>query len=155
MTLFSTIIQFNELLLFLYLGLMSGLLFYVFKLIFNTLNMFIYKKISKKQLSIDNILTETLNKKRLGFIKFKRDYFKFLKTFSNVVLNIVLAILFALTIITSFFINLKYNFGNISFYYILIWALFFYLGCVVVKTVANFIITFYNYFCKRLKSHEK
>ena len=155
MTLFSTLIQFNILLLFIFLGLASGTAFNIFKTAFTFLNKIFNKNLKLKQEFLNNLLTANPSKNKLRKLKFKKKYLVFIKNFLTIFFNFILIIIFISTIIVSFLINLKYNFGCLSFYYILIWILFFYLGYTFIKIVANFIISFYNSLNKRLKKDER
>ena len=152
MTLFSTFIYFNCVLLFLYLGLICGIVFNSFN---KSLVFFKVVLISKNNLKIENLKKRVNKAKNKTSIKFKQNFYKFLNIFANVFVSNLLLILFVVLIALSFLVNLKYNFGVLKFWYILIWIVSFCLGNVFVKIVANFFVNFYNYFKIKLKRNLK
>ena len=151
MTLFSTLVHFNCLLLFLYLGLSCGIVFGFLQQFVNKLKNFLIKKIDCKIEKLETVKNDgqkggTLPKNKLNHNKIKQRFYKFLNMATICVSSCLLVASFVSLIVISFFVNLKYNFGVLKFWYVLIWIISFYLGNVFVKIVANLFVNFYNYF---------
>lgn len=161
MTLFSTLIHFNCLLLFLYLGLICGITFGFLNRFFNALKRFLIKKKNNKigKLNNNKDITSSLDstkKNKPKNTKIKQNFYKGLITTFIFVFSSLSIIVFVGLMVFSFLVNLKYNFGVLLFWYCFIWAIFFYLGQVFVKIVANFFVNFYNYLkIKKEKPHEE
>ena len=149
MVLFSSLNHFNALLLFVYLGLLSGIIFYPFYY----LTKFLDRPLKLKNKNFKKeILNRQKNKNKLEafFSTIKNGLLIFFKKAFRVILKIACLIMFCLLIVFSYFCNLKYNFGCASIYYVLIWCGAFFAGVVFIKIVANFLINFYNKFIKKV-----
>ena len=121
MFLFSSFNHPQIFVLFLYLGLLFGTLFYSFC-----------------------FLTKPL---------------RFKKQTTNKILNIVLTILKCLLLCSIFFItfktNLTLNMGYFNFWFLLVFVFGFCLSYVFVKSLANFVCSFYNKHIKGKFKHER
>lgn len=148
MVLFSSFSHFNIFLLFLYLGLLCGSLFCLTNNIFAFLKTFILKLNNNRLIKLYSLNVNGKFKKLHHNIKVKLIELKC--KILNCFLNIFLLLFFVAEIVLCYFINLKYNFGCFSFYYLIIWGISFYLGYVFIKMVANFLINFYNRFIKKV-----
>ncbi len=167
MILFPTFNHVLLLFLYVYLGLVSGI---IFKIIdkFSTL---IKAKVDKpfSHLKKEKIETSTnygKTKKKLknteNISKIKKQkqaknhliIFKIIlnktrvylvKGFSSCILIVTLVCL----VFVSFLINLQLNFGEIRIIYVCVWVLSFFVGKRFFNLLANYITNFYNYLCKR------
>lgn len=170
MILFSTFNHFFLLLLFIYLGLSSGIVFcfvnkftniFSFKknkrenpkkerkLLFFKLGTKLFRKNNKTNQSItknSNLQQRKLKKNKLqkatllGFVRYTIK--ETLKIFT----------LF-LCVFVSFLINLQLNFGYLRPIYVVLWIIFFIIGKSLFNLLANFFTSFYNYCIKRIKKN--
>lgn len=144
MILFSTVNQPLILWLFCYLGFASGLVFFT---VFNLSNIIREKKILKK--NVTKMTTEkNLKKKKSNnkFLKNCKKMFNFCFKYFSIILS-VLTFLFVLLI--SYYLNLLYNYGEVTFVNIVFYCFAFTLANIFLKTLAKFMNAFYN--DKRLK----
>lgn len=171
MSLFYSFNHIVVFLLFSYLGLFSGLIFSLFKKI---ICFFVVKlkkalkwgekkqkgdkpkQILKKHNKIDsnpqngakngknNIKPNSKNLKTLKI-------YKFLKIINKLTVNILSSFCLILCVAISFYFNLKLNFGELRFVYVLVWISFFFVGKSLCNLLANYFLCFYNYFIKRKK----
>ena len=143
MTLFSTLNQPLILWFFCYLGFVSGLIFFsVFKLT----NLLKDAKILKKDLTNKEEKKEkTDEKKRLKFLKILSKNIKIILQFMLRILSIILStITFFIVILLSFYLNLNFNYGEITFINVIIYSNAFFLSNIFLKMVAKFLFNFYN-----------
>ena len=149
MTLFYTLTQYKSFILFAYLGLFCGVLFEFIKTLLNAFSFYLSKKISSREL----IATKTNKKHKFKnlIIKLKINFNVIINKLFNIFSSIFLPLIFLLETVVCFFVNLKYNLGILSVICICAWIAFFYMGKSLTKTVAKFIISFYNYLVKKVK----
>ena len=151
MTLFLSFNQPIIFLLFVYLGLVSGVVFNIFSFISNILFIKLKKGLKKP----------VLNKKAS---KFKQEVEKTSKTQNkpqkqtqnNIVKNIIKnlpILIFIISVVFSYLTNLHLNFGHLRLIYVLIWVLFFFISKTLCKILANYFLSFYNIFIKRIKKN--
>jgi len=143
MTLFSTLNQPLILWFFCYLGFVSGLIFFsVFKLT----NLLKDAKILKKDLTNKEEKKEkTDEKKRLKFFKMLSKNIRIILQFILRILSIILStITFFIVILLSFYLNLIFNYGEITFINVIIYSSAFFLSNIFLKMVAKFLFNFYN-----------
>ena len=144
MTLFSTTIQIYEVLLMIYVGLISGIIFHFLFYFVSYIN----NKIKNKQPASKNQAQK--NKKFLKH-KVKLFYLNFISFF----INFVLLLAFICILSASYLINFSYNMGHFSLIHIALWCMAFFVGRRFVKIVAKFSFYFYNVLRKALKRNEK
>lgn len=163
MVLFSSFSHIYLLLMFVYLGLLSGIVFFSCCLLCNNIknNALIRLKrlkrlkpqlIFAKQQKVPKIpKSHKKNKPNINTLKRLNNLTKgFLKTkqiFNNIYILFVesiKAIILIVVVLISFYINLIYNFGEFRLIYIITWCLFFLFGYIMVKKVAKLFYNFYN-----------
>jgi len=137
MTLFSTINQPLILWFFCYLGFLSGLIFFA---IFSLTNLIRNKHILKQNITKKGInKAQKQNKKKFaGF---------FINVFSLIFksLSIVFSVLTLFCVLLlSYYLNLLYNYGEVTFVNIIFYCCAFVLANIFLKTLAKFLHTFYN-----------
>lgn len=173
MTLFLSFNQPIIFLLFVYLGLVSGVVFNIFSFISNILFIKLKKGLKKPVLNkkaskfkqevektsktqnkpqkqtqnniVKNII-KNLNKTKKGFL----DLFKYIVLFIFKNLPILI---FIISVVFSYLTNLHLNFGHLRLIYVLIWVLFFFISKTLCKILANYFLSFYNIFIKRIKKN--
>lgn len=149
MTLFYTVNQPIVFWLFCYLGFVSGSVFFaVFRASQKIGNKKILKEnITKKPLKKD-LKKEDKKQKKIIIISLKiaKSFIKFFST-------IFCILVFFIVIISSYFLNLNLNYGEVSVVNILVYFCAFVLSDLFVKTVANFLYSFYNK--RRMRKHNR
>ena len=172
----SLFYSFNHIIVFLlfsYLGLFSGLIFSLFQKIRCFFVVKIKKalkwgekkqkehkpkQILKKHNKIDSSPKNGAKngkknmKPNLKFFK-TADFYKILKIINNLISNILSSFCLLLSVAISFYFNLKLNFGELRFVYVLVWVGFFFVGKSLCKLLANYFLCFYNYFIKGKKQN--
>ena len=149
MTLFYSFTQFNSILLFVYLGLICGIIFETLKNILNTISFAFFKR--KVIHNSTNKISKKKNKFKNFLIKNKSYFIVFLNKFLTTSTYILLLFSLIIEVSVCFFINLEYNFGIITIFCVFLWIVMFYVGKGITKTVAKFAINFYNYLNKKVK----
>ena len=158
-------------LLFTYLGLFSGLIFSLFKKIICFFVVKLKKALKwgekkQKEVKPKQILKKNKNidsnpqngakngknniKPNLKFFK-TAGFYKILKIINNLTVNILSSFCLILCVVISFYFNLKLNFGELRFVYVIVWIGFFFVGKSLCNLLANYFLCFYNYFIKRKK----
>lgn len=173
MTLFSSFNHIAIFLLFTYLGLVSGIVFnctnyfsiLLQQRIKNGLEISILNKNKQKskQLQKETIKNEYKGKNKrknnilkIIYIKFKKlksFLFKNAKKIICLILKILPVLVFINCIVFSYLVNLKLNFGYLRLVYVFIWFIFFIVSKTLCKIVANYFMSFYNYFIKRINKN--
>ena len=167
--LFSTFNNEIVLLLFLYLGVLSGFI-YAFS---NTIILKLQQGTKHLKIAAKKGIKDDKKDKKIGQNKLKnkektrekeqkrgknRRYFYKLKSFLLTSVNYLLeglkAMVLALIVILCYLINLKLNMGNIRVLYLIIWLFAFFIGKRVYNLLANYILSFYNYIRKKGMKHE-
>lgn len=126
----------------------------------------IYKKENKplKQKRINQKNTHKQKQKRPRFValkrfkkqlretnfKVKKVLNKFKKPLVNFISVVVKITLMFLLILVSYLINLKLNFGEVRFVFVLVFVASFFVAKSLLKLVAIYFINFYNYFVRKL-----
>lgn len=168
MILFTSFNYITIFFLFVYLGLLSGLIFKSCTLFFNYLTIKTKKWLEKTTTIRNNpktkqIVTEMLNyknrpqkqRKKHIFKKFFEKAKQSIKKISNYILYVFYKsfpiLSFIACVFFTYLINLYLNFGHLRLIYVLIWVLFFFVGKTLCKLLANYFLCFYNYFIKRIK----
>ena len=173
MTLFLSFNQPIIFLLFVYLGLVSGFIFNIFSYISNILFIKIKKGLKKTVLNKKEIkfkqevekTSKTQNKPQKqtqnnilkGIIKnlnkAKRSFLDLFKYISLFIFKNLPILIFIACVVFSYLINLHLNFGHLRLIYVLIWTLFFFVSKTLCKILANYFLSFYNNFIKRIKKN--
>ncbi len=175
MILFSSFNHPIILLLFVYTGLVSGLIFtgisnicafFVSKLKtspqkaqksnFKSINKQIHKKykyISKRGKNrAQNIIKTDFAKK---FLVLKNKISKMIQKTSVGLLKSIKIFVFCVLVILTYLINLKFNLGYLRLIFVLIWVGFFFVGKSLFNLLANYFCCFYNWGIKRMKKRWK
>ena len=176
--LFSSINHIWVLLLFIYLGLVSGLVFFGFSFLINKVEFFLLKprknlskKLEEKQLKLEKKQQKMARKKpkeskkenarnslKPLILRFKnalnkvKKIKKFLVCFICTFAKIV--VLFFVTAV-SYLVNLQLNFGYLSVGFLLIYVTFFFIAKRLLNLVAIYLLNFYNYFVRKFKRRGK
>lgn len=173
MTLFSSFNHLIIFLLFVYLGLISGIFFNVFCYISNVLSIKIKKGLKKPLLNkedrkIKQEIEKTNKIKNKPKKQMQNNIFKsfvkglnkvknsFIILFKYIILFMfknVPIMIFIFVVSFSYLMNLYLNFGHLRIIYVLIWLLFFFISKTLCKILANYFLSFYNYFIKRIKKN--
>ena len=171
MILFSSFNHLIILFLFVYTGLVSGLIFtslsnicafFILKLktgpqkaqknSFEGTNKQIHKKhkdISKKGKNKAQNTTKTILSKK--FLVIKNKISKIAQKVSVALLNIMKIMVFCILVVLTYLINLKFNLGYLRVIFVLIWVGFFFVGKSLFNLLANYFCCFYNWCIKRIK----
>lgn len=164
MILFSSLNQWYEFLIFVYLGLLSGLIFQII----NKNCMFFLQKIKKAEKQPKNpnkAKNKTNTQKKQVQAKFrenkplkpkrrivlKRTFVKSFNLTIKVILKTIPIIGLIFVSVFSYVINLKFNFGFVKVIYVLGWVGFFFVGKTLCNLLANYFFAFYNWIIKRNK----
>lgn len=169
MILFSSFNHLYLFLIFTYLGVASGVVFFSTYFAFNKLKNKIsikrfvkknkelcfkdktkpavkpkskkqHKKASKKTLKKINNLTK-------GFLYIKKAFNKIIfaiKKTSVLFIEVAKVTVLLIVVTVSYYVNLYYNFGELRIVYILVWILGFLVSFIAVKKVAKIFLSFYN-----------
>lgn len=87
--------------------------------------------------------------------KIKKTLNKFKKPLINFISVVVKIVLMFLLILVSYLINLKLNFGEVRFVFVLVFVASFFIAKSLLKLVAIYFINFYNYFVRKLHKTKK
>lgn len=173
MTLFSSFNQPIIFLLFVYLGLISGVIFnffcYISDIMFVKIKKWLKKPVlNKKEIKSKQELEKTSKTQNKPKKQTQNNIFKsIVKNFKKVKNSISVLfkyiflfvfknlpiIIFIIVAVFSYLINLYLNFGHLRLIYVLIWILFFFISKTLCKILANYFLSFYNYFIKRIKKN--
>lgn len=171
MILFSSLTHGIEFLLFVYLGLISGLIFEVvnktcFKLsqkIKKAENSPLKQKNNKNKTNTQKIVTNTIQQpnktlkkqKRVNIKKLFNSFIMFLKkifaTGNIYLLKFIPPICLVIVSVASYLVNLQFNLGFVKVVYVLFWVAFFFVGKSLCKLLANYFVAFYNWIIKKVK----
>ena len=155
--------------LFAYLGLVLGLIFTFFNTIIKKINKKAEKafkkgenckkipkrtqtptKYEKFNSSPQNGAKNNKKSFKLNLIsKINTVFIKLTNILSKTITNVFTIICLLGCVLISFYYNLKFNYGEIRFVYVVVWIVFFFIGKTLCKMLANYFLCFYNYFIKR------
>lgn len=146
MILFSTLTQPIVLYLFTYMGFMSGLVFFSIFLLCKYLKKLVNTKLSQKKEkeNIKKINQNSRKEKKQVSPQRVEKVSKFFAIFFTIFFDLFVIICFCFVLFLSFYLNLKYNYGEISFICIIFYILFFALSKVFVNLIIKESLNFYK-----------
>ena len=153
MILFSTFNHLLLLLLYIYLGLISGVFYNLINKTFILLSKIFVKKQKSNKIK-KHFLKRILNKmfviKNRTKLKSKvrKNFFK-QNFFINALKETLSICCLLFVVLVSILINLNLNFGILRPVYIILWIIFFFVGKSFFNLLANYLTNFYNWIIKR------